>query len=194
MRHRWQLALVTALLIALPFSSAFASPVTLQAPSPPLPITVSSSSVVPGQVIHVSATGLVGLPIAGQSGCLGILGPGQNVEQNLSPAFRPQIGTLAIAANGTGQADAVIPADLVPGSYRLIFGACSPHGKIAPLATIAQATIQVLGPTPRPIPKVLLLPGLPASGGVPTAVVEFVVAIGGLSLLLGLWLRRRAGR
>ncbi len=191
--YRLQLALGLAFLIALPVASAFATSVAPLATTTPLALTISSSSVVPGQTIHVSATGLTGLPIAGQLGCLGILGPGQNVEQNLSPAFRSQIGTMAIALNGTGQSDAVIPAELVPGSYRLVFGGCSPQGTIAPLATIAQATIQVLEPMPQPAPTRSPVPNLPATGGVPTTVVEAVIGAGVLLLGIGLWLRRRAG-
>jgi hypothetical protein len=185
---RFPFTIGPGLLVALAFTFAFATAFAAQTAPLPLPLTVSSEQVVAGQTIHVSVAGLASQPIAGKTGCLGVLGPGQNVELNLSPAFRPQIGMLSVAVDGTGQTDAVIPANLVPGSYRLIFGGCSPNGTIAPLATLAQATIQVLGSasTPSPLPK------LPATGGVPSEVVEVIAALGALALILGIWLRRRS--
>lgn len=166
---------------------AYAAPLDPRASSPPFPLAVTPSIVRPGQTIHVSVSGLAGEPVAGQTGCLGILGPGQNVEHNVSPQFRPQIGTMAVATNGTGHADATVPTDLVGGSYRVIFGGCSPHGNIAPLSTVAQATIAVVGPTPAPSPT----PELPASGGVPLLAAILGVAIGGAAMTLGVSLRKR---
>lgn len=152
----------------------------------PLPLTVSPSTARPGQTIHVSVAGLAGLPVAGKTGCLGILGPGQNVERNVAPQFRPQIGLLAVAANGTGQADAQLPSNLVAGRYRVIFGGCSPHGNIAPLTTIAQAMITVIGPTAT-TPSVSRLP---AAGGPPLVAAALAALIGVGAVALGLALRK----
>lgn len=171
-------------LIWISIGLAVAAPLDPQASPPPFPLLVTPSTVRPGQTIHVSVSGLAGQPAAGQTNCLGILGPGQNVERNVSPQFRPQIGTMAVAANGTGHADATVPADLVGGSYRVIFGGCSPHGNIAPLSTIAQATITVIGPTSPPPPR-----GLPLSGGVPTIAVVLIAATGVATTILGRALR-----
>ena len=180
---RWLATVLAAGLMLLFVSTAYAAAPTL---------SVTPRMVHPGQIVHVSATGLAGLPIAGLTACLGILGPGQNVEQNLSPAFRPQIGTISVAADGSGQADPTIPLDLVPGNYRLILGGCSPHGNIAPLATIAQSTIAVTGSTLIPTPASGPFPGLPATGDVPTLVVQLVVAAGVIAVVMGLFLRRRS--
>ncbi len=190
MGSRWAaVVLLASLLLVACAVTAYAAPLDPQATPTPVPLAVTPSTVRPGQMIHVSVTGQAGLPIAGKTGCLGILGPGQNVERNLSPRFRPQIGTMAIAADGAGQADVQVPGNLVGGSYRVIFGGCSPHGNIAPLATIAQATISVIGPTPATGPA----SKLPATGGVPPIVPTLPSAIGLGVVVAGLALRR-AGR
>jgi hypothetical protein len=114
----------------------FTEPLSSQATPTPLPLAVAPPTARPGQSIHVFVSGLAGLPIAGNTGCLGILGPGQNVE--------------------------------------------------APLATIAEATISIIGPTPIHT----TWPGLPATGGVPDdRGVPAAAAIGLVATLLGLLLR-----
>jgi hypothetical protein len=189
MGSRWAAVVLLASLLLVAFgTTALAAPLDPQATPTPARLTVTPSTVRPGQTIHIAVTGLAGLPIAGKTGCLGILGPGQNVERNLSPRFRPQIAEMATAEDGTGQADAQVPANLVGGSYRVIFGGCAPHGDIAPLATIAQATITVVGPTVTPMP----VPRLPSTGGTPP-VAALLAIIGGLGLVRAGLALRRAG-
>jgi hypothetical protein len=183
-RIGWPALFVVALVFALR-GTAGAAPVDAPSGQAPRPLIVTPGTVRPGQTIHVSVTGLAGLPIDGKTGCLGILGPGGNVEQNVSPQFRPQIGTMEITANGGGHADASVPADLVGGVYRVILGGCSPHGNIAPLAAVAQATIIVVGPSPAPPP----LPKLPATGGAPPIALALTALIGLGAMLLGLLLQ-----
>jgi hypothetical protein len=187
-RHLALAAVVLALTVAYG-QTATAAPLGAAAtPGPPLPLAVTPTVVRPGQQIHVSVSGLGGLPSAGKIGCLGVLGPGQNVALNRSPQFRPQIGTIAVGVNGSGQADATVPADLVPGSYQVVLGGCSPHGGLAPLATLAAATIQVIGPTatsPSPV-------RLPVTGGAPPIVAALLLALGLAAIFLGHGLRRAA--
>ena len=184
----WRLsAFLAACTMMAGLTVASATPLEPQSSPTILPLAVTPATVLPGQTVHVSASGLSGLPITGQTACLGILGPGQNVELDRSPSFRPQIGTLTVSASGDGQANASVPSDLVVGSYRLILGPCSPHGAIAPLSTIAQATIVIAGTSG----GVAALPTLPATGGVPTDVMEAILAIGAVAVALGFFLRRR---
>lgn len=142
-------------------STALAAPPDARIPAAPIPLTVTPETVRPGQTIRVTASGLGGFA-AGTSACLGVLGPGRNVELNRSPAFRPRIGTIVIGANGAGQADVRVPSDLVGGTYRVILGGCSPLGNIAPLTVIAEGTLTVVMAPAGTSPQ-----HLPSTGGVP---------------------------
>jgi hypothetical protein len=156
--------------------TAFATPAF--AVSSPTVLT-SPTSATPGQLIQVMVSGLTA-PAAGTTQCVGLLGPGQNVELGRSPAFRPNLGTVAVSTVGEGQTSVTLPANLVAGTYRIVVGGCSPNGVIAPLAPVASATITVTtAATPR----------LPATGGVP---VEVVVAFAAIAIVLGVALRRMA--
>jgi hypothetical protein len=135
----------------------------------------------PGESLRVNVTGLTA-PNAGTTQCVGLLGPGRNVEQGLSPAFRPNLGTVAVAVTGEGQTTVALPANLVAGSYRIVVGGCSPNGFIAPLAPVASATITVVSMLPG---------GLPAAGGVPE-IIAF--GMGFLALILGFVIRRLSAR
>lgn len=128
-------------------------------------LTVAPTTVRPGQAIHVHAGGLTLPTEEGTALCLGILGPGRNLELGRSPAFRPQIGTVAINAAGSGDADVTVPTDLVAGSYRVVVGGCSPHGNIAPLGPVASATLTVVVAAPAPTPPPPTPRSLPATGG-----------------------------
>ncbi|HVC35155.1 MAG TPA: hypothetical protein VNL16_16705 [Chloroflexota bacterium] len=149
-------------------------------------IAISPSTVQPGQAVHVTVSGFTAPNRVNTSACLGVLGPGRNVELGRSPAFRPRVGTIAIGANGTGQTDVQIPADLVSGSYQFIVGGCAPQPSLAPLVTFASTTLSVVTPTPAP-------PKLPTTGGLPRAALLVVVACGTLALGTGLYLKRREG-
>lgn len=134
-------------------------------------LRVAPSTARPGQTVQVAISNLTAH--AGTTLCLGILGPGRNVELGLTPAFRPRIGQVAIDAQGNGEAAAPLPQGLVPGSYRVIAGGCAPQPDLAPLATLASATVTVTGqatagttPTPSAPPRKPSLPAsMPTTGG-----------------------------
>lgn len=189
-KHRFVLAALALILVTAFATPALAAPSDTPTSPAPFPLAVTPTTVHAGSVIHVSASGLANLPIAGTTAYLGILGPGQNVELNRSPQFRPQIGMLAVTANGTGQTDVTVPVNLVSGSYRVILGGCSPHGSIAPLATIAQATITVVSSSPAPASATRL----PATGGLPSIATALSIIAGFGLAILGVAGRRRLPR
>jgi LPXTG-motif cell wall-anchored protein len=163
------------LFIALVGSTlAFATPVAaLSAPT----VLTTPTTATPGQQLQVAVTGLTA-PAAGSIQCVGLLGPGQNVELGLTPAFRPNLGTFPVSTVGEGHTAVTLPANLVAGSYRIVVGGCSPNGFIAPLAPVASATITV----------VISVPRLPATGGI-SPVVPIVLGL--LGMVTGVTLRRR---
>jgi hypothetical protein len=156
--------------------TAFATPAF--AVSSPTVLT-SPTTATPGQQIQVTVTGLTA-PAAGTTQCVGLLGPGQNVELGLSPAFRPNLGAVAVSTVGEGHTSVTLPANLVAGSFRIVVGGCSPNGFVAPLAPVASATITVV---------TAAAPRLPSSGGVP---IELVVGLALFVIALGVVLRRMA--
>ena len=118
--------------------------------------TVSPAQVMPGDAVRVSVTGLTGLPMTGTNLCIGFLGPGNNLELGLSPSFRSRLGTVAIGAAGTGEADVRVPVQAAAGIYRIRVGGCPPQPDLAPLAAIAEAQLTVTRGGAS---------GLPATGG-----------------------------
>jgi hypothetical protein len=158
-------------------------------------LAVTPTTISPGQSIHVVASGVTAPNQAGATLCVGLLGPGNNVALGVTPSFRPNLGTIAISASGTGQIDVVTPSSLVAGSYQIVLGGCSPHLDIAPLAPIASATIQVpaAASTPTPAPTVSP-PKLPNSGGAPAATYPIFVGLAAIAALTGWRLRRQSTR
>jgi hypothetical protein len=153
----------------------FATPVAaLSAPT----VLTSPMIAAPGQQLQVMVSGFTA-PAAGTTQCVGLLGPGQNVELGRSPAFRPNLGTFPVSTVGEGHTTVTLPSNLVAGSYRIVVGGCSSNGFIAPLAPVAAATISVVTNTP---------PRLPGTGGVPIAAW---LLLGVLGILSGLALRRQ---
>ncbi len=138
-------ALAALLGILLP-ASAVAAPARLQPPPPSIVVTPGAAA--PGQTVHVSASGFAAENQVGATLCLGVLGPGRNVELGLAPSFRMRIGTLTIGPAGTGEADVQLPTNLAGGTYDLVIGGCPPQAGLAPLAVLARAPITVQGPTP----------------------------------------------
>jgi hypothetical protein len=144
-------------IVAVAAMTAFATPAfAISSPT----VLTSPSTATPGQQIQVMVSGLTA-PAAGATQCVGLLGPGQNVELGRSPAFRPNLGTVAISTVGEGRTSVTLPTNLVAGSYRIVVGGCSPNGFIAPLAPVASATITV---------STAASPRLPSSGGLPVEV------------------------
>src|SRR5258708_6140132 len=169
-RHFGLLGCIAVVALAISFATPAAA---LSSPT----VLTSPSSAVPGQQIQVTVSGFPA-PAAGTTQCVGILGPGQNVELGLSPAFRPNLGSLAVSTIGEGKSSVTLPTNLVAGTYRIVVGGCSPNGFIAPLAPVASATITVATTTP---------PRLPASGGTPPAAW---LLVGLLAIVSGAVLRR----
>lgn len=155
---------------------------SLQQESPA--VAISPSSARPGQTVHVAVSGLTAPNHVNTSLCVGILGPGRNVELGRTPAFRPRVGEVTIGANGAGQTDVRVPTDLVSGSYQLIVGGCARQPDLAPLATLAAATLTVTTAAPTPAK-------MPATGGVPENALPGAVALGLVALVFGVCLRRR---
>jgi hypothetical protein len=152
---------------------AFAAPVA--AVSAPTVLTTPTTAI-PGQQLQVAVTGLTA-PAAGSIQCVGLLGPGQNVELGLTPAFRPNLGNFPVSTVGEGHTTVALPANLVAGRYRIVVGGCSPNGFVAPLAPVASATISVVTSA---------APRLPATGGMPLALP---IVLGVLAILIGVALR-----
>jgi hypothetical protein len=163
--RRTRAFLIAAIAVVIATIAASTTSLAISAPT----VFTTPTTVTPGQAIKVNVSGFTA-PAAGTIQCVGLLGPGQNVELNLTPAFRPNLGMITVATSGEGQTSVTLPTNLVGGSYRIVVGGCSPNGIIAPLAPVAAAVITVPGPTP---------PTLPASGGVPDVVVLLV----GLALI-----------
>ncbi len=137
-RILWSMLALLCALLPVPLSAA---PIQ-QATEPTL--QVSAETVAPGGSIHVAASGIA---VTEQTTlCLGILGPGQNVEEGLSPSFRLRLGQITVAADGTGNATVTIPTNLVPGSYRVTIGGCPPQADLPPLAALATANLMVTAP------------------------------------------------
>jgi hypothetical protein len=176
-------ATVAALIPALAFG---ASPRDANdVPSAVRPVLiVSPSSLASGQTIHVSVTGA---PLSSPPPivyCLGVYGPGQNAFTNQSPAFRVQIGTIGVGADGSGQADVAMPSSLVPGVYQVVVGGCAPHAGLAPLAWFASASVAVGGgASPPPTPRVPT--GLPRTGDFPEKGRVVIFVLGGALLIVG---------
>jgi hypothetical protein len=169
MQHHGNSLRLLGFLVFVVAIAALATPVAaLSSPT----VLTSPTTATPGQQIQVMVSGFTA-PAAGTTQCVGLLGPGQNVELNLSPAFRPNLGTIAVSTVGEGQTSVTLPSNLVAGSFRIVVGGCSPNGFIAPLAPVASATITVTtGTTPR----------LPATGGVPfthAVVLALVLVLSG---------------
>jgi hypothetical protein len=171
--------LVHAILLAagaLAAGAAGGSAVSAEAPpqGPGPSVMVSPAQAAPGETVWVSVSGLGGLPAAGATLCIGFLGPGRNLQLGLSPGFRSGLGTVAVGAGGTGQADVRVPAQAAAGLYRIAVGGCPPQPDLAPLAALAEAQLTVIraGVT-----------GLPATGAahrLPPAVGAALVVLGGL--------------
>jgi hypothetical protein len=144
-------------------------------------LTVSPTAAAPGGSVRVAATGFGGTPQVGATACIGLLGPGQNLELGVSPNFRVRLGTLTVGAGGTGTADVRVPVSAAAGTYRVTLGGCPPQPGLAPLAWVAEASLTVTrsGPT-----------GLPATGGgasgmgagteLPRAALAVLLAAGGI--------------
>ncbi len=174
--------LLAAVLLAVPGTSARAAPLAA-APT----LTAAPQVVRPGATIRVVASGLTAPP--GAVLCLGMLGPGRNVERGIAPAFRVRVGTISIGANGTGSAAVTVPGELTGGTYRLIVGGCAPQPGLAPLAALAATTLTVAGPAAAPTP-----PRLPATGGLPRPLLDRALAAAILLTAAGTALRFGAGR
>jgi len=177
--------LLAAPLLGAPRATARAAPLAA-APT----LAAAPRVVRPGATIQVTASGLTAPP--GAVLCLGVLGPGRNVELGIAPAFRLRVGTIAIGANGAGSAAVTVPGELTSGTYRLIVGGCAPQPGLAPLAALAATTLTVVGPTAAPPP-----PRLPATGGLPLPLLDRALAAAVLLTAAGIALRRgarRAGR
>src|SRR5579859_2529570 len=84
-------------------------------------VLTSPTSAVPGQQIQVSVSGFTA-PAAGTTQCVGLLGPGQNVELGLTPAFRPNLGSFPVPTIGEAKTSVTLPTNLVDGSYRIVVG------------------------------------------------------------------------
>lgn len=109
-------------------------------------LSVTPSTVRPGQTIQVTAAGFTAPNQVGIPFCVGVLGPGNNVERNVSPQFRERVGLVDIDSAGKGKATLTAPANLVPGVYQLVAGGCPSQPDLAPLATLASATLTVVTP------------------------------------------------
>ena len=145
-----------------------------QAHAQPPSVTVAPDSARPGQTIQIAVTGLTAQ--ANSTLCIGIIGPGQNVELGRSPAFRLRLGQVSLDAQGSGVLVATIATTVVPGPYHIVVGGCPPQPDMAPLAALASATLTVAGesppspggvapgttgssPSPHPVPR-----GMPKTG------------------------------
>lgn len=140
---------------SLPFRAPLLGALMLAAALPTLPagaqrglaLSVMPSTVRAGQTIQVTATGFTAPNQVGVPFCVGVLGPGANVERNISPQFRERVGLVNIDSAGNGAATLVAPANLVPGVYQLVAGGCPPQPDLAPLATLASAALTVVSST-----------------------------------------------
>ncbi|HUX88575.1 MAG TPA: hypothetical protein VMW65_16350 [Chloroflexota bacterium] len=195
-------ALAILLLTAWPIQSAAAS---LNATSgPALTITPTTSS--PGLTIHASVSGITTPFQQNITACLGILGPGNNVQENKSPSFRESIGMIAIDGQGSGQADVALPKDLVAGSYQVVIGSCPRQQGLAPLSAIASATMTIStgAPSPTVTPRANGTPGpggsgkpviqptkLPATGGFPNVALLGLLVLGAATIGAGYVSKRR---
>ena len=179
-KYATRLALAAVLLL-LP-ARALAAPAGQENSS----VTIAPTTARPGQSIQVTVSGLTAPNHVNTSLCIGILGPGRNVELGRSPAFRPRVGQVAIGSNGAGQTEVQVPTSLVNGTYQLIVGGCAPQPDLAPLATLASTTLTVAATTPTPTT-------LPATGGAPSGALAGLLAFG-LALLSGGIVARRERR
>ncbi len=153
-------------------------------------LSISPTTVGPGQVISVAASGFTASGQPGAILCLGLLGPDQNVELGRSPAFRRKIGQVTLGPNGTAQTTATMPSQLVAGSYRVVVGGCAPQPDLAPLAARASATLTVVTASPTPSPTGA--PSrLPASGDLPRQSLLLAGTLGFLLIGGGVGGRRR---
>ena len=180
-KHATRLALA-AILLLLP-ARVLAAPAGQENPS----VAISPTTARPGQSVQVTVSGLTASNHVNTGLCVGMLGPGRNVELGRSPAFRPRVGQVAIGANGAGQTEVQVPTNLVNGTYQLIVGGCAPEPDLAPLATLASTTLTVVTATPTPTE-------LPATGGAPSDVLAGLLAFGLAVLSIGIVARRSRAR
>lgn len=174
--------LALALGVLLVPATALAAPVGQENPS----VTISPTTARPGQSVQVAVAGLTASNHLNTSLCVGMLGPGRNVELGRTPAFRPRVGQVTIGANGAGQTSVSVPTDFVSGSYQLIVGGCAPQPDLAPLATLASATLSVVAATTTPTK-------LPSTGGAPRDALDYLFVMG-LTVLSGGVIARRGLR
>ncbi len=127
-------------------------PVALAAPLLQPVLMVSPQVAAPGQTVTVTAVNLGEANLTNATLCLGMLGPGQNPEQNLSPAFRVGLGQMSVGADGSGEAQVQLPAVLVPGSYRILVGGCPRLSGYPPVSAAAVTELAVVTTLPSPVP------------------------------------------
>src|SRR6266567_2598646 len=101
---RARLAVVAFAMVAGSVLLFAGSATALSAPT----VFTTPISAKPGARIRVNVTGF-NAPATGTTECVGLLGPGQNVELGLSPAFRPNLGAIVIPTSGESQIDVIIP-------------------------------------------------------------------------------------
>lgn len=187
MRIKRMGGLVVALLLGLWPVPLLAAPLAQATPA----VTVSPSTVRPGETIQVKVTGFTAPNQVNGTLCFGVIGPGRNFELHKSPAFDLKIGEVTISATGTGQAAGQVPTQLASGSYRLVVGGCARQPDLAPLAALALTTLTVVAaaptPTPAPVPT-----RMPSTGGAPEAALLVALALGASCLVGGSCLRKRA--
>ncbi|MGH2459463.1 MAG: hypothetical protein ACRDIY_11410 [Chloroflexota bacterium] len=169
--------LVFVLSVLLAPAAALAAPASQENPA----VTISPTTARPGQSVQVTVSGFTAPNHRNAILCVGLLGPGRNVELGRSPAFRPRVGQVVVGANGAGQTSVAVPADFVSGSYQLVVGGCARQPDLAPLAALASATLSVEAATPA---------SLPATGGAPLGVLAGLLAVGVASLVGGIVARR----
>ncbi len=134
--------------LALAISLLALAPAPLQASlldqQPERTVRASPGSAVTGQSVVVRISGFTAPGEPGALLCVGILGPGQNLEQGLSPSFRLGLGQIAVGSDGTGEAQVQVPPQLASGTYRLIVGGCPPQTGLAPFAALAETELTVV--------------------------------------------------
>ncbi len=180
MQHAVRLALA-AIFLLIP-ATALAAPNGQESPV----VTVSPPTARPGQTIQVTVSGFTAPNHVNTSACVGMLGPGQNVELGRTPAFRPRVGLVAIGANGTGQTSVMVPASFVAGRYQVVVGGCARQPDLAPLAALASTDLTVVVATPTPT-------RLPATGGAPGSALAGLFIVGIAAVAGGLVSRRARG-
>ena len=171
-------------------------------------LTIAPTTASPGLTIHATVSGISAPFLQNVTLCLGVLGPGNNVQENKSPSFREAIGMITIDGQGSGQADVALPKDLVAGTYQVVVGGCARQQGLAPLSaiTVTTLTISTGAPSPTGTPHATGTPGpassvkpvvqptrLPATGGFPNTASLGLLVLGAASIGAG-WVSKRRFR